>query len=39
MTLGGTLLMAIFWSNQKAGNPPKEKSRHSVKALKLKVSG
>ena len=38
VAIGGTLLMALFWSNPTAGNPSQEKSRHSVKALKLKVS-
>jgi Protein of unknown function (DUF4038) len=38
VAMAGTLLMALFWSNPTAGNLSQEKSRHSVKALKLKVS-
>ena len=38
VAISGTLLMALFWSNQTAGNPSQEKSRLSVKDLKLKVS-
>jgi Protein of unknown function (DUF4038) len=38
VAIGGTLLMALFWSNPTAANPPQETSQQSVKALKLKVS-
>ncbi len=36
--LGGALLLALIWSNPAAANPSQEKSRPSVKAIKLKVS-
>jgi len=38
LAMGGSLLMALFWTNPTAGDPPQERSRPSVKALKLKVS-
>jgi hypothetical protein len=36
--IGGSLLLALSWTNPTAGDPSQERSRHSVKALKLKVS-
>jgi hypothetical protein len=38
VAIGSSLLVALFWTNPTAGDPPREKSRHSVKALKLQVS-
>src|SRR5262249_13318837 len=38
VAIGGSLLMALFWTNPTAGDPSQESSRRSVKALKLKVS-
>ena len=38
VAIGGSLLMALFGTNPTVGDPSQARSRHSVKALKLKVS-
>src|SRR5262245_27280639 len=38
VAIAGGLLMALLWTNPTAGGPAQEGSRHSVKALKLKIS-
>src|SRR5262249_590221 len=38
LAIGGSLLLALFWANSAAGDQPHEKSQHSVKDWKLKVS-
>src|SRR5262245_58453585 len=38
VAIAGGLLTALLWTNPAAGDPPRESSRPSVKAPKLKVS-
>ena len=38
VAIGGSLLTALFWMHPTAGGASQEKSPHSVKGWKLKVS-
>src|SRR5262249_42713786 len=38
VAIGGSLLLALSWTNPTTGDPSQERPQHSVKGLKLKVS-